>query len=147
MQIIDDFIKSIGIAIRSAQEEMERFSLELYRDWFIEQKNPDNGEVTIVPKAIKVAIPKSDGSHENKDIPIIALLNHYSLSLYETKLKMSVIPRWDAEQNKFTVSLGPIPKNEDGDSMQDRCDIELIFKKNDNPEGISRYIDKFTKEV
>jgi hypothetical protein len=148
MEIIDDFVKSIGLAIRAAQDETERFSLELYKNWFIERQDEKTGEITIIPKTLKVAIPKSNGSFENVDIPIIALLNHHSLSLHETKIKISVIPRWDEEQHKFMICLGPVAKDDKNmEGTQDRCEIELIFKKNDNPEGISRYVDKFTKEI
>jgi hypothetical protein len=148
MQNLDYFIKSIGIAIRSAQEETERYSLEAYKNWFVEGETED-GEATLKPKTITVSLPKNDGTYAEKEIPIIALLNHHSLILDETRIKMSLIARWDDHEKSLVVESGPIPK-EGGESDSrslDRCEVELIFKGSSSGEGIARYVDKFIRDI
>lgn len=148
MQNLDYFIKSIGIAIRSAQEATERYSLETYRSWFVEEENED-GEMTLRPITIKVTLPKNDGGYTDKEIPIIALLNHHSLTLDETRIKMSLIARWDDNQKSLVVESGPLPKEsgEDGTKSLDRCEVELVFKGNQSGEGLARYVDKFIRDI
>lgn len=148
MQTLDYFVKSIGIAIRSAQQETERYSLEAYQNWFVEEKD-ENGEVSLKPRTIIVSWPRNDGTYEPKRIPIIALLNHHSLTLDETKIRMSLISRWDEEKKQVIVESGPLPQESNGNNNQsiDRCEIELTFKGNPSGEGVARYIDKFVREI
>lgn len=145
MQHLDHFIKSIGIAIRSAQEETERYSLEAYKNWFVEEEAED-GDIRLKPKTIMVSLPKNDGTYAEKEIPIIALLNHHSLTLDETRIKMSLISRWDDHEQKLVVESGPISSEGDGKSL-DRCEVELIFKGSTSGEGVARYVDKFIRDI
>ena len=145
MQHLDHFIKSIGIAIRSAQEETERYSLEAYKNWFVEEETGD-GDIRLKPRTIMVSLPKNDGTYAEKEIPIIALLNHHSLILDETRIKMSLISRWDDQEQKVVDESGPLGNEGDGKSL-DRCEVELIFKGSSSGEGVARYVDKFIRDI
>lgn len=147
MQNLDYLIKSIGISIRTAQEETEKFSLACYKEWFTEEVTPEGG-INLKPKTICVALPSGENTYEKREIPIIALLNHHSLALEETRIRMSMVSRWDDNQQQMVVEMSPLTKDSDDSAITaDRCEVELVFKRNPTGEGVSRYVDKFIRNI
>lgn len=149
MEKLDLLIENIGIAIRKAQAQTELFSLENYKNWFEEEEKED-GTVTLKPKMLMVSLPNPDGStYYEEKIPIVALLNHHSLVLSETRIKMRIVSRWDINSGELMVEVGPFRKEteETPDPHSDACEIELVFKAKDGSEGTARYVDKFIRTI
>lgn len=139
---ITDLMKGISKAIKEAQAYIEDNSLEIFYSYFETQNSIERKEGPLRSKTKKFLIPNVEGMYIEKNIPVVSLVNHHSLQLEEVRLKMQVTGRWDNGTNKLMVNVEPIPHDLDSTKREDKkyAEIELIFKKNDAPEGVQRIL-------
>jgi Protein of unknown function (DUF2589). len=139
---IGSLMNGISKAIKEAQELIEDQSRESFNRYFVTENTNKKDSVPLRPKMMKIQIPNVAGEYVEKNVPIVSLVNHHSLQLEEVRLKMQVTGSWDSETNKLMVTIEPIRHDLDANERkyEKYIDVDLIFKKNDAPEGVQRIL-------
>ena len=143
-------LSAIGGAIKDAQRTLETVHLEHYLQHF-EQKEDDAGPF-LQPKTIRLAVPQPNGENRMMEVPLVALVRHHALSLEQVTVRLAVGADVDKGTGRIRATLGPAPKPppEDADGKaapQSRQEIELVFKRDDTPEGLARLSDEAVKLI
>jgi hypothetical protein len=141
---IDKLIKEISNAIKDAQIHIENYALEAFQSCFMQKGSEKEEETACYPKMIKLPIPNSKGEFTEQDIPIVSLLHHHALFLDEVKLKLRVSCSLDTESENLHVNIEPTyHKKDTGEGKEvSYADIELLFKRGETTEGISKIMQK-----
>lgn len=139
---IGSLMNGISKAIKEAQELIEDQSRESFNRYFVTENTNANEPVPLRPKMMKIQIPNAAGEYIEKDVPIVSLVNHHSLQLEEVRLKMQVTGSWDNETDKLMVTIEPIRHDLDASERkyEKYTEIDLIFKRNNAPEGVQRIL-------
>ena len=139
---IGNLMKGISKAIKEAQEQIEDYSIQSFSSYFVTENANAEKSSPLRPKMMKIPTPNATGGYSEQDIPIVSLINHYSLQLEEVRLKMQVTGNYDNETDKLMVTVEPILHNLDANERKDGkyTEIELVFKRNDAPEGVQRIL-------
>lgn len=139
---IGNLMKGISKAIKEAQGHIEDCSTKNFYSYFEEQKGNEKDSGSLRSKTKIFQIPQSSGGYIERNIPVVSLVNHHSLQLEEVRLKMQVTSSWDNEKNKLMVTVEPIRHDLDANERKNEkyAEIELIFKRNDAPEGVQRIL-------
>ena len=164
---LTELVTAINQAMLDAQSTVTRSTLDEYWRYF----RPVNGllqageegindltEEALVPVTRKVVIPYPDdkGVMKKIDVPLVALVHHNTFNLDEVKLKMRVSTSVDKPGGPLKVSLQPLRRPPSDDGKNDLPDssgkidepgqeIELVFKREAPPEGISRITNEAIK--
>lgn len=162
-----DLITAINQAMLDAQTVVTRSSLDEYWNYFRpanvlrqsgEDETNDLAADALAPVTRKVVIPYPDdtGVMKTIDVPLVALVHHNTFNLDEVKLKMRVTTSVDRPGGQLKVSLQPLHRTQNTEGKNDLPDasgkveepgqeIELVFKREAPPEGISRVTNEAIK--
>lgn len=127
---LENLITVVSSSVRQAQQNVEANNVAGYLNEYFEVTNDSEG--TISPKTQSVCIKNL--SSPKIEVPIVSLVNHSSMCLDQVKIKMNVIMSANSS-NQIGVALSS--GKEDGNNPITN-EIELIYKRNDPSEGISR---------
>ncbi|MDR1310581.1 MAG: DUF2589 domain-containing protein [Burkholderiaceae bacterium] len=137
---LDHLISAIGQAMEEACQTINRSGLAGYWSYFSRRDMPD-GASAMVPAMQRVLIFTPDGSEVMKELhaPLVSLVPHYSFQLDQVKVRMKVCA--SLESDHLRVRVGPSGQQGSSDSLQGSeppHEIELVFKRDEPAEGISR---------
>ena len=157
---LSDLFSAISLAMTDAQEAVTRSTLDRYWNYFRQTGNLRGKDASgnalpedaLVPLMRKVVIPRpgEKGVLKEMDVPLVTLVPHNTFSLDQVKLKMRVSASVDeASGGAMKVSLMPLPRRKENDAVSDGenaagsfeepgQEIELVFRREAPPEGISR---------
>lgn len=143
-------LTAVGSAVKEAQLELETSHLGHYLRHF-EQVEDENGPV-LKPKMVRIEVPQPGGGVKLLSVPVVALVRHHALSLEQVTVRLAVTPAIDAETGHIRAALAPQAKlPTDAPDAQDakppRQEIELVFKRDDTPEGLARLSDEATRLI
>lgn len=142
-------LASIGGAIKDAQMALETVHLEHYLRHF-DQDSDDKGPI-LRPKTVRIAVPAAGGEPRTIDVPVVALVRHHALSLDKVTVKLAVTTSVEKDTGRIRAALGPLPKSapvDDGEAKAGQPthqEIELVFRREDSPEGLARLSEEATK--
>jgi hypothetical protein len=141
-----DLLRGLGEAVRGAQVDIEAHSVDEYRRLL------DGGQADAAggaqPQMIGLPLPRLDGSYATRDIPIAALMHHYSVVLDEVRIRLSARLGWDEREGKITVELAAPKRPRDTEGSQAPvAEIELLLKRGDTPEGTARTTKELLKAI
>ncbi len=159
---LDDILTSIGHSIKQALDAVDQHSVTGFMNHFHSVKSAD-GSTQVKPKTVTVPLPKPDGTYAHREVPTASLVHHHSLQLDEMRLKFRVslshqegsktlkaeiksagLPAQSSQdQNGHKTESSPTPTNSDSELAV----IELHFKRGQAPEGVSRLVDQYHKNV
>lgn len=137
---IEKLIHSVGDAIQESHKAIELKSVSNFFDHFFDEvDNKDSKRVTYKPKTVEIMLTDQDEKDKSKMIlaPVAALVNHNHMNLDYVKVNLNINVT-DEKENKIEVTS--LHKNDkDTDSENNNTgSIEILFKRHDSPEGISR---------
>lgn len=140
---LSDVIRGIQHCVNSSVEIAEQHYIKTMEKFFYNDGTP-------VTKTINI------NENSQIEVPLICLSNHGSLDFEEmrikTKMSIDNIREKSVEnelmsasdehgeftRGSFSVSLGSVHKDNNEASL---AEIEMVFKRNDPPEALSRVID------
>ncbi len=162
-----ELFTAINEAMLHAQAAVTRLTLDEYWRYFqptnILRRDGDDQansphEEALAPVTRRIVIPYPDDSGVLKEInvPLVTLVHHNTFNLDEVKLKMRVATSVDRPGGPLKVSLQPLSRVQETDGKNDVTDaagkleepgqeIELVFKRDAPPEGISRITNEAIK--
>jgi hypothetical protein len=148
---------AIGLAMNEAQSAIETDALRRYWEHF-QARNADgdkNSPGAMTPKTQAVEIPHPDGTGTLRElrVPLVTLFHHSILELDQVRLRMKVSVSADQDSGDLRVDVGPLraDNKRTGDSETEDGresgvhEIELTFKREEAPEGISRVTQEAVK--
>jgi len=146
-QSIRNLIKSLGVSISEAQNDIDQFTLRKYANYFTEEKSED-GRITLIPKSVSLPLPHTD---EIIDIPIITLVNHTTLAIEEVEIRISVNASWNPQSEEVEIDVSPIVPTKDsaatdGVNPHNMSQIILKFKTTVVAEGILKHAETHYQE-
>lgn len=133
---VENLVTSIGAAVQDAHRIIEQKYISNFFDhYFIEDKDEITDKYTYKPKTVEILL--SD-SQEQKVIsaPIAALAQHTNMNLEYIKLNLNISVINETEDEIEITSQAAVDKST-GDSTK-YGELELMFKCQNAPEGISR---------
>lgn len=140
---LSDIIRGIQYCVNSSVEIAEQHYIKTMEKFFYNDGTP-------VTKVINI------NEHSQIEVPLICLSNHGSLDFEEIRIKtqmsidnirekavenelMSASEEQDIfTRGSFSVSLGNVHKDNNEASL---AEIEMVFKRSEPPEALSRVID------
>lgn len=162
-----ELFTAINEAMLDAQAAVTRSTLDEYWRYFQPanalRRNDDEQanamhEEAIAPVTRKIVIPYPDdrGVLKEINVPLVALVHHNTFNLDEVRLKMRIATSVDRPGGPLKVSLQPRRRAQDTAGKNDSLDtggkieepgqeIELVFKRDAPPEGISRITNEAIK--
>lgn len=156
---LSGLFSAISRAMLDAQGAVTRSTLDRYWDYFgtanaLKSGKTDAAELpedALVPLTRKVVIPRADekGVLKEMDVPLVTLVHHNTFALDQVTLKMRVSASVDEAGGPLKVSLMPLSRRNGNDDVSDSAnaadrieepgqEIELVFRREAPPEGISR---------
>lgn len=148
---LDSLIAGLSLAIHQAQTALDKQVAAQYLSYFetLPPVPPALGEPAaqpaIRPRMVTLPIPLGPGHYQNREIPMVALVQHQSLALEEVHLKLWLGTSTNTKDGQLLVELGTPDK--DGEGRSNVGAIELHFKRQDRPEGMSRVTAEFIKRI
>ena len=146
---LSDMIRGIQHCVNSGVEIVEQHYIKTLEKFFYNDGTP-------VTKTINI------NESSQMDVPLICLSNHGSLDFEEMRIKtkmsidsirekevenelmMTADDDYELTRGSFSVSLGGVHKNNNETST---AEIEMVFKRSDPPEALSRVIDYINNMV
>jgi hypothetical protein len=138
---LSDIMRGMQYSVNSAQEILEKHHLQLLNKYFSEDGNP-------ITKKIKI------GENKLLDVPLISVINQNSLCIDEMEVEFSAKINAielknlkaedvhdDVDRTSFTMDFTTSDRN------TNQVTIKIKFKTKEQPEGISRIIDEFDKQI
>lgn len=136
---IEKLIHSVGSAIQESYKAIELKSVSNFFDYFFDEvDNKDSKTVTYKPKTVEILLTEQDEKGKSKVIlaPVAALVNHNHMNLDYVKVNLNINVTNEKENEIEVTSQN---KNTDNESENNNTgSIEILFKRHDSPEGISR---------
>lgn len=145
---LSDMIRGIQHCVNSGVEIAEQHYIKTMDKFFY-------GDGTPVTKTINI------NETASIDVPLICLTNHGCLDFEEMRIKtkmcidgikekevdnelmMTAVDDYELTRGSFSVSLGDCKDN----SEMSVAEIEMVFKRKDPPEALSRVIDNINNLV
>jgi len=138
---IENLINAIGTAVQESHKAIEQnYISSFFNNYFYEEESQDSAKITFKPKTVDVVLSGFDDSKGSKVVtaPIAALVQHTNMNLDYIKLNLNInVINENEETNKIEVTSQNRVDNNDAENTQSG-EIELLFKAQDTPEGISR---------
>lgn len=135
---IENLINSVGQAIQDSYKTIELNSVSnFFNNYFDEVEDVNSNDVIYKPKTIEIKIPSSDDS---KVIlaPIATLVKHNHMNIKYVKVNLNINVTDEKEDEIEITSQHPKEKNSDTENKDNAGGIEIMFKCQDSPEGVSR---------
>lgn len=130
---LDELIQAIGVSVHNAEEGIRINALSNYFKYMDETpSNNQENDTVYSPKMKDIVIPTLNGKEKVIKTPIIALVNHNNMALDKVTIKLNVGLDIN-DKGSINATLEGVNTTEGGTN-----EIELIFKCNTQPEGISR---------
>ena len=146
---IQELIKTLGISIQDAQDEISKEGLLRDAKYFTESELENSDEMILIPKCVSFPIPHSTEG-KSVEIPIITLVNHRSLELESVEINMSVNTQWNAEEEFLEVDVSPLIDDEssekNGINKYNSTTISMKFKSKSSAEGISKHVESYYQQ-
>lgn len=146
---LSDMIRGIQYCVNSGVEIVEQHYIKTLEKFFYSDGTP-------VTKTINI------NENSQIDVPLICLSNHGSLDFEEMRIKtkmsidgikekeieneleMTADENYEITRGSFSMSLGGVHKDNNETST---AEIEMVFKRTDPPEALSRVIDYINNMV
>lgn len=157
--------QAIGVAIRDAQQAIETHSVQQFVQHF-EQLPPEQARAAmgekgtettdaidavaapdaaatpqvLAPRMLRVALPGPGGRPRLAEVPTVALSHHSALALDQVTVRLTVSASLDDNTKRLRVTplaLKTAP-GEAAEKPKDAQEIELVFKRDEAPEGFAR---------
>lgn len=146
---LSDMIRGIQYCVNSGVEIVEQHYIKTMEKFFYSDGTP-------VTKTINIS------ENSQIDVPLICLSNHGSLDFEEMRIKtkmsidgisekevqnelmMTADDDYEITRGSFSVSLGGVHKDNNEAST---AEIEMVFKRSNPPEAMSRVIDYINNMV
>lgn len=128
----EELIESIGIAVQEAHNAIAGQFVDHFFGQHFESSQNDADNVVYRPKMIEIALPGTSEMNSSKVIyvPTAVLATHKELALKEVKINLDIdISEEDGEVN--ALAQGSSSLNRTGT-------LEIVFKLNDEAEGLAR---------
>ena len=147
-QDLNNLVGGIGNSIREALHSLDAYNLHSFMQHFDSAPGEAGQADTVQPKTIALPMPTPSGKHETRHVPVVALLNHSSLQLQEIRIKLRVTLSSQEENKPLMAEVAPLkPQAGDEDTQPNTAEIELYFKRGDPPEGVSRVLTEYHKQL
>lgn len=138
-QTLSDIMRGMQYSVNTAQEILEKHHIQLLNRYFSE-------DGVAVTKQIKIS--------ENKilDVPLISVVNQNSLCIDEMEIEFSAkinsielknlkSNNEDIDRSSFAMDFTPSERS------NNKVSVKIKFKTKEQPEGISRIVDEFDKQI
>lgn len=160
--------QAIGVAIRDAQQAIETHAVQQFVQHFEQlppeqakaamgEKAPEASVATdaadaavpgeaaeappvLAPRMLRVALPGPGGTSRLAEVPTVALSHHSALALDQVTVRLTVSASLDDKTKRLRVTplaLKAVP-GEAAEKPKDAQEIELVFKRDEAPEGFAR---------
>lgn len=124
---LSELIGAVGAGVQEAQALVERTAEREYLRYF---QPPAEGEGrALVPRTVKVTLPREDGTAAVLPVPLVALVNHAPLRLEQVRVRLNIAPTLTG---RGTVEVTAAPAEKGGHSL------ELLFQAGEPGEGAAR---------
>ncbi len=160
--------QAIGVAIRDAQQAIETHAVQQFVQHFeplppeqaraaMGEKAAGAAEATatdaaaapeaaetppvLAPRLLRVALPGPGGTPRLAEVPTVALSHHSALALDQVTVRLTVSASLDDKTRRLRVTplaLKAATAGEAAEKPQDAQEIELVFKRDEAPEGFAR---------
>ena len=160
--------QAIGVAIRDAQQAIETHAVQQFVQHFeplppeqaraaMGEKAAGAAEATatdaaaapeaaetppvLAPRLLRVALPGPGGAPRLAEVPTVALSHHSALALDQVTVRLTVSASLDDKTRRLRVTplaLKAATAGEAAEKPQDAQEIELVFKRDEAPEGFAR---------
>lgn len=128
---LSELIGAVGAGVQEAQALVERTAEREYLRYFqppAEEGAEGEGRA-LVPRTVKVTLPREDGTAAVLPVPLVALVNHAPLRLEQVRVRLNIAPTLTG---RGTVEVTAAPAEEGGHSL------ELLFQAGEPGEGAAR---------
>lgn len=157
--------QAIGVAIRDAQQAIETHAVQQFVQHFEQlppaqaraamgEKAPESPDAAdaaaapepaeappvLAPRMLRVALPGPGGTPRLAEVPTVALSHHSALALDQVTVRLTVSASLDDTSKRLRVTplaLKAAP-GEAAEKPKDAQEIELVFKRDEAPEGFAR---------
>ena len=95
----------------------------------------------LAPRLLRVALPGPGGAPRLAEVPTVALSHHSALALDQVTVRLTVSASLDDKTRRLRVTplaLKAATAGEAAEKPQDAQEIELVFKRDEAPEGFAR---------
>lgn len=137
---MEDLIHSIGMAIHESHKLIELNCVNHFFDKFFEEVKTENSEKIVYnPKTVEIMLPLQSDKDEKKVIsaPVAALVHHSHMNIDYVKVNLDINVTNESE-NEIEVTSNHINKNDTNSEKNNTGSVEILFKRHESPEGISR---------
>ncbi len=142
---LSDIVRGMLHSVNCSQEILDQHYNKIIERFFY----PDGTPVT---KSFNV------DSERCVEIPLITLINPAALALKEIDLEMSLhIDQVNVKKDMYSnladtpvrgsFNVSVVPSTKSNDRQSDMMDISMKFRAVDAPEGVSRFLDEFIKNI
>lgn len=138
---IENLINAIGVAAQEAHKIMEQnYVSNFFNIYFHEENLEESDGCTYKPKTVDIVLSDSENSDESKVVsaPVAALVRHTNMNLDYIKLNLNInVINENEDKNKIEVTSQNTNDRDGNDNVQSG-EIEILFKSQNAPEGVSR---------
>lgn len=138
---IENLINAIGVAVQDSHKIIEQnYISNFFNNYFHEEESAGSGKITFKPKTVDIILSESEDSEESKVVsaPVAALVRHTNMNLDYIKLNLNInVINENEDKNKIEVTSQNRGDSSDTENTQSG-EIELLFKSQNAPEGVSR---------
>ena len=137
---IEDLIHSIGSAIQESHKLIELNCVNhFFENFFDDVKNKNSEKIIYNPKTVEIMLPIQPDKDEAKVLsaPVAALVHHNHMNIDYVKVNLDINVT-NEKENKIEVTSQQINNNDTNSEKNNTGSVEILFKRHDSPEGISR---------
>lgn len=141
---LQTLVTEVSKALQATQIMMEQTKLEHFLSYFTEKDN------TSLPRTIDVTIgiPECGERKEGKfSIPLATLVSHRALSMDTVEVKINTA--LDFADDGLMAQVGSMERKEipGGDSAYNQCEIKLVFRNEEPPDGLQEAENLLNKSI
>lgn len=140
-----DIVRGLLHSVNSSQEILEQHYSKMLSRYFCQDGKPITTKIMI-------------DSERYMEVPLVALINPSALALKEMDLEMSLhvdeisLKKIEAEDCEKDITRGSFKvsvtaANKTAERPSDVIDVCMRFRAIDPPEGVSRLLDEFNKQI
>lgn len=129
---LEALLAGVGRSVQQAQAALDQACADQYLSYFeapLQAAGDAAGPPPLTPRAVSLSLPGA-GQGKVVELPLLSLCHHSAMSFDQITVKLNVA--LDANQDA-ALSATPVAADQGGHQ------IELVFRRQDPAEAVSRY--------